>query len=329
MISIVFGTRPEWIKIKPVIDKIHGKIPYRLICTGQHTSLIDQSIKDYAVEYLNIERNGSNRLNNIVTSILDHNDYILNNSSHVLVQGDTTSAFAIALAAFHRQIPVIHLEAGLRSWDINNPYPEEFNRIAISNIASIHLCPTIDNKHNLRHVGGEKYVVGNTVLDSLVDIEPTIENFALITMHRRENLSIIDEWFRAIENIAKENLNLAFIFPMHLNPEIQKHKDIFKIVKVIDPASHGVFIDMLSRCSIVITDSGGIQEESAFLKKKSIVCRQTTERQEGEYIFSRLCYDPSRLKEIFNETIIELVDKPCPYGDGHASDKILEILLSL
>lgn len=329
MISIVFGTRPEWIKIKPIIDKIDSKIPFRLICTGQHTSLIDDSIKNYRVEYLDIERNSSNRLNNIVTSILDHSDYILNGSSHVLVQGDTTSAFAVALAAFHRQIPVIHLEAGLRSWDINNPYPEEFNRIAISNVASIHLCPTIDNKHNLRYVGGEKYIVGNTVLDSLVNITPSIEDFVLITMHRRENLNIIDQWFKAIENTAKENLNLEFIFPMHLNPAIQKHKDIFKIVKIIDPVSHGKFIDMLSRCSIVITDSGGIQEESSFLKKKSIVCRQTTERQEGEYIFSRLCYDPSRLKDIFNETHIELVNKQCPYGDGHASDKILEILLSL
>lgn len=329
MISIVFGTRPEWIKIKPVIDKIHGKIPYRLICTGQHTSLIDQSIKDYVVEYLDIERNSSNRLNNIVTSILDHSDYILTGSSHVLVQGDTTSAFAVALAAFHKKIPVIHLEAGLRSWDINNPYPEEFNRIAISNIASIHLCPTIENKHNLRHVGGEKHVVGNTVLDSLVGITPSIENFVLVTMHRRENINIMNEWFTAIENIAKENQHLEFIIPMHINPDIQKHKHIFKTVKVINPVSHGSFIDMLSRCAMVITDSGGIQEESSFLKKKSIVCRQTTERQEGEYTFSRLCYDPSRLKDVFNEISIELVNHLCPYGDGHSSDKILEILLSI
>lgn len=326
MISIVFGTRPEWIKIKPVIDKINDKIPYRLICTGQHTSLLDESIKNYKVEYLDIERNSSNRLNNIVTSVLDHSEYILNDANYVLVQGDTTSALAVALAAFHRQIPVIHLEAGLRSWDINNPYPEEFNRIAISNIASIHLCPTIDNKHNLRYVGGEKYVVGNTVLDSLVDIEPTIENFVLITMHRRENLSIIDEWFKSIENIAIENSHLDFIFPMHINPHIQKYKNIFKAVKVIEPLTHDKFVDMLSKCSMVITDSGGIQEESAFLKKKIIVCRQTTERQEGEGIFSHLCYDPNRLKEIFNSIKIKLVNEPCPYGDGRASEKILRIL---
>lgn len=329
MISIVFGTRPEWIKIKPVVDKIGSKIPYRLICTGQHTSLIDQSISNYKVEYLDIERNSSNRLNNIVTSILDHSDYILTGASHVMVQGDTTSAFAVALAAFHKRIPVIHLEAGLRSWDINNPYPEEFNRIAISNIASIHLCPTIENKHNLRHVDGKKYVVGNTVLDSLVGITPSIENFVLITMHRRENIHIMDAWFTAIENIAKENHHLEFVIPMHLNPDIQKHKNIFQTVKVINPISHESFIDMLSRCAMVITDSGGIQEESSFLKKKSIVCRQTTERQEGEYIFSRLCYDPSRLKDIFNETSIELVNHPCPYGDGNSSDKILDILLSI
>lgn len=329
MISIVFGTRPEWIKIKPVIDKIESKISYRLICTGQHTSLIDQSILNYKVEYLDIERNSSNRLNNIVTSILDHSDYILTGSSHVLVQGDTTSAFAVALAAFHRRVPIIHLEAGLRSWDINNPYPEEFNRIAISNMTSVHLCPTINNMHNLRYVGGKKYVVGNTVLDSLIDIKPSLENFVLVTLHRRENIPNIDQWFNAIEDIANENLHLQFIIPMHLNPDIQKHKHIFKTVKVIDPVDHKNFIDMLSRCSIVITDSGGIQEESSFFKKKSIVCRSTTERQEGECIFSQLCSNPSILKDLFNKTKIELVDEACPYGDGYASDKILEILLSV
>jgi UDP-N-acetylglucosamine 2-epimerase (non-hydrolysing) len=326
MISIVFGTRPEWIKIKPVVDKINGIIPYRLICTGQHSSLIDQSITNYNVEYLTIQSDGKNRLDNIVASTLNNSEHILQGSTSVMVQGDTTSAFAVALAAFHRKVPIIHLEAGLRSWDINNPYPEEFNRIAISNMASLHLCPTIENKFNLASVSGEKYVVGNTVLDSLVHILPSLEPFVLITLHRRENLSIIDKWFIALENLAMQNTNLTFIFPMHLNPEIQKHRTIFNNVQVIAPLSHAEFIDKLSRCSMVITDSGGIQEESAFLKKKSIVCRQTTERQEGEYLFSQLCHEPDMLQDIFDNTKIELLNEPCPYGDGKSSEKILMIL---
>lgn len=326
MILITFGTRPEWIKIRPIIDKIDGKVEYKLICTGQHNGLIDQSISNYKVERLDFCTLSKNRLDNIVISILDRSEYILKDCSHVMVQGDTTSALAVSLSSFHRKIPIIHLEAGLRSWDTNNPYPEEFNRIAISNMASIHLCPTEENKHNLRSVRGEKYVVGNTVLDLIVDKNSTLEDFVLVTLHRRENIECMDAWFEAIENLAKKNPRLEFIFPMHPNPQIQKFKSIFDRVRVVEPLSHEDCIDKIRRCSLVITDSGGLQEESAFLKKKCIVCRKTTERTEGEGIFSKLCPSPKYLYDIFNMTKIELVNQPCPYGDGYASDKIAKIL---
>ena len=325
MLLIIFGTRPEWIKIKPILDKIKGKIPYRLVCTGQHSNLLDRSINNYQVQFLSIDT-GKNRLDSIVISILEKCEDIFQGIKYTMVQGDTTSAFAVALASFHRKIPVIHLEAGLRSWDIDNPYPEEFNRLAISSLTSIHLCPTEENKYNVRTNHGKKYVVGNTVLDSLVDKIPTLENFVLVTLHRRENIDNISSWFHAIEKLAQENRNLEFLFPMHPNPEIQKHRHIFNTVKVVEPLSHEECIDYLARCSMVITDSGGIQEESAFLKKHCIVCRQTTERIEGEYIFSHLCYSPDHLKDIFNKTKIELIDYACPYGDGTSSDKILKIL---
>lgn len=332
MILICFGTRPEWLKIKPIINKIHNKIPYKLVCTGQHKSLIDSSINQYNVEYLHIEK-GDNRLDDIVISILKYGNCLFDGIKYVIVQGDTTSAFAIALSAFHRKIPVIHLEAGLRSWDINNPYPEEFNRISISNIASIHLCPTKDNELNIRlnHQSNKSktFVVGNTVLDNLRYISPTIGKIVFITLHRRENLEIIDKWFYALENIASTNPNLKFIFPMHPNPDIQKYKHILNNVRVIDPVCHSECIEFLTQCALVITDSGGLQEESSFLRKKCIVCRKTTERQEGEGIFSKLCPHPEMLENIFKSTKIELVDSECPYGDGYASDKILNILEGL
>lgn len=329
MILIAFGTRPEWIKLKPLIDKIENRIPYRLICTGQHKELLDSSTSKYNIIKLEINE-GNNRLDNIIASILLNSEPLFKDVKYSLVQGDTTSAFAVALASFNRKIPIIHLEAGLRSWDFYNPYPEEFNRISITNMASIHLCPTESNELNIKlgdNKNSKTFVVGNTVLDNLKDINPSINNQVLITMHRRENLAIIDKWFHAINKLAIHNPDLEFIFPMHLNPEIQKYKHILTNITVTNPLNHNKFIDMLSKCGLVITDSGGIQEEAAFLKKKSIVCRQNTERNEGEGVFSYMCWSPDNLDEIFNQTKIELVNNKCPYGDGCSSEKILKILL--
>jgi UDP-N-acetylglucosamine 2-epimerase (non-hydrolysing) len=328
MILISFGTRPEWIKIKPLLDKLKGKIPFKLVCTGQHSSLIDASTKDYSIEYLYIEEY-KNRLDSIFISILQCADVIFKDVSHVMVQGDTTSALAMALAAFHRKIPIIHLEAGLRSFDKAHPYPEEFNRISIGAMADIHLCPTktsLYNLNNVKSINSSAHVVGNTVLDNLKHLQSTLEPIVLITLHRRENLYNVKDWFNAIEELAIENPHLEFIFPMHPNPEIQKHKNIFKTVKTILPLSHEDCIDYISRCSLIITDSGGIQEESAFLKKKCIVCRKTTERIEGMGRFSQLCKEPMSLKSVFTNTKIELISDVCPYGDGYASDKIACIL---
>lgn len=328
MILIAFGTRPEWIKIEPLVKKIHGNIPYKLLFTGQHLEIIDKSISQYSLEHLSIDKH-SNRLDDIVISILLKSTFVFDDVTHVMVQGDTTSAFAVALAAFHRKIPIIHLEAGLRSFDIDNPYPEEFNRIAISNMASIHLCPTHNNRYNLMKCPGTKYVTGNTVLDSLADLNPVIENKVLITMHRRENLDIIDKWFQEFDLIASENTHLEFYLPLHPNPEIQKHRNILKHVEVIDPLSHDQCIEFIRTCAIIITDSGGIQEESAFLKKKCIVCRKTTERMEGEGIFSELCHYPNQLKEIFDRSEQVIIEQQCPYGDGKACEKIFHILQEL
>jgi UDP-N-acetylglucosamine 2-epimerase (non-hydrolysing) len=339
MILFAFGTRPEWIKIKPIIEEINGKIPYELLFTGQHSSsFIDKSMEQYNVRLMDMSENHAlnNRLDFITNSILCSADKIFeNNPKYIVVQGDTTSAFALALAAFHRKIKIIHLEAGLRTFDKDNPYPEEFNRISIDAIADIHLCPTSQSKQNIHHIashGSQQFIVGNTVLDNLAYTESRIDgDMVLITLHRRENLDIMDQWFNAINKVAANNPNTNFVFPMHPNPAIQKHRNILssKNISIIDPLSHDECVDYLSKCSLVITDSGGLQEESSFLKKKCIVCREKTERTEGEYIFSQVCFSPYNLEFLFNNTKREIVDKECPYGDGRASQKILFILRSL
>jgi UDP-N-acetylglucosamine 2-epimerase (non-hydrolysing) len=191
------------------------------------------------------------------------------------------------------------------------------------------LCPTNESKQNLHHImsqNSKAYVVGNTVLDNLLNVVPSISNTILITMHRRENLCIMDKWFKSINELAASNPQLEFVFPMHLNPEIQKHKGILKNVKIMNPLPYEDMKNYLSKCGLVITDSGGLQEESSFLKKKCIVCRATTERIEGEYIFSWLCQSPEMLSDVFNSIKMELVNSRCPYGDGKSSEKILNIL---
>jgi UDP-N-acetylglucosamine 2-epimerase (non-hydrolysing) len=328
MILMAFGTRPEYIKIKPLIKEMQGKIPFRLLFTGQHVDLLSD-VKDQDVVKLEI-KDGANRLDSIVASVMNQ-DYVFDGVEAVLVQGDTTSVFAIALAAFHRRIKVIHLEAGLRTYDKENPYPEEFNRQAVSRIADIHLCPTPDAAFNLSQelVGGSVYVVGNTVLDNLTHLTPTKDNTVVITMHRRENHEKMDRWFKALDHIAKTfSHEYRFILPIHPNPNVQKHRHLLKHVEVIDPVPYEKFLEMLASCSYVITDSGGLQEETSFLGKHSIVCRKTTERPEGLGKFSALCPRPELLFEMFGN-MIRTPDPvgECPYGDGKSAERIVKILL--
>ena len=329
MLLISFGTRPEWIKIKPVVDAIEGKIPFKILFTGQHTSLVEEYLKDTFV--VNEIGSGDNRLDSIVCSLLNK-DKLFEGVSHVMVHGDTTSAFAVGLAAFHRNIPVIHLEAGLRTFDRQNPYPEEFNRTAISSLASIHLCPTQSAAENvISMVGSDSqiFVTGNTVLDNLLGLSPEIENKVLVTMHRRENHKRIKEWFRIINDLAIENPDLEFVLPLHPNPNVSKYRFQLKNVTVVDPLSYDDCLDFIRTCKVIITDSGGIQEESSFLKKKCIVCRKTSERAEGLGTFAFMCPHPNMLKPAFDGIIQSgefIVNEDCPYGDGKASERIVKVL---
>tara|TARA_R110001592_G_scaffold307409_1_gene581229 strand:- start:245 stop:1231 length:987 start_codon:yes stop_codon:yes gene_type:complete len=323
-ILICYGTRPEWIKLKPLIEAFEGLIPFKILYTGQHEH-IGNFRHDHSVKI----RKGEDRLNNIISSILDLK---LNfKPEYVLVQGDTASTFGMALWAYNKRIKLIHLEAGLRTYDLCNPYPEESYRQMVSRISSINFCVTENNRQNLlkEKCQGENYVVGNTVLDNLKGIKPEYSKEVLVTLHRRENLPILQQWFTEINNLAMEYHDLKFTIPLHPNPAIQKHKNILANLNVVDPLPYSKMVNKISKCRLIISDSGGIQEEASYFNKKVIVCRKETERQESLGIHSFLCKEPSLMNSLFESINSNYqINSPCPYGDGETSKKILNILRS-
>jgi UDP-N-acetylglucosamine 2-epimerase (non-hydrolysing) len=318
-ILLSFGTRPDNIR----------DIPIKLLFTGQHINLIEDINVDYII---NIEHNAiqSNRLNDIWCSILKHN-YIFNEITHVIVQGDTTSAVAVAMSAFHNGVKVIHLEAGLRTHNIYDPYPEELNRQLISRIATIHLCPTELNKENLfkENIKHDIYVVGNTGLDNIEKNDISYNDTVLITLHRRDNHNIINKWFIELSKIAKKYNNLEFIFPLHPNPVIQQYKNLLEGITILKPLTHIQTINIIKKCKFIISDSGGIQEEASYLNKKIIVCRKSTERPEIIGTNSILCKNPIDLEScvdlIYKNYIINV---SCPYKPNNSPvfKKIIDIL---
>ena len=342
MILLCYGTRPEWIKIKPLIEEFKkNDVEYRIIFTGQQ-----KDIGQFEYDWIFEINDGVNRLDSIVGSIMNQaweifrffckyntetNKFI---DAYVLVQGDTTSAIAIALSAFHHGIKVIHLEAGLRTYDRENPYPEELNRRIISQIAEIHLCPTKQAQQNLinEKIYGESYVVGNTVIDNLLPYKDKCEytNKILVTLHRRENHHWMDRWFIELDLLAKQYPEYDFILPIHPNPNVQKWKHLLTNVKVINPLPYEDMLNLLVKTRLVITDSGGLQEESCFFNKKCLTCRIVTERPEAIGLSTFMVKSPNDLSTIFYEHINDYkIDVECPFGDGHAAEKIMKILKNL
>jgi len=327
---LAYGTRPEYIKLKSLIHELDmNNYPYKLLFTGQHSDIAAFPY-DYCISITNL---GFNRLDMIVQSIMDKFTFFNkeNDITHVLVQGDTTSAFAVALSAFHHGIKVIHLEAGLRTYDKKNPYPEEVNRRLISEIADIHLCPTKQSMINLRNeeAQGEIFVVGNTVIDNLLPYKDMCEYSykILVTMHRRENHERMSEWFTEINKLAIEYPEFEFILPLHPNPNVQKHKDLLTHVNIIDPLPYEKMLELLVKVRLVITDSGGLQEECSFFNKKCLVCRTITERPESIERSSWLVKSPDMLSSMFFDQYDTYdIDFICPFGDGHAAEKIMTII---
>jgi UDP-N-acetylglucosamine 2-epimerase (non-hydrolysing) len=330
-ILIAYGTRPEYLKIKPIIEN-NSNLFIKTIHIQQHNDIIDFGNSDFI---LKIDKTCENRLNNIFSEILLKLNETLKDFDAILVQGDTATVAASAICAYNCKKKIIYLESGLRSFDLNNPYPEEAYRQMVSRISDINLCPTNVSKQNLEkeNILNSIHVVGNTCLDNLVKYKNNTiySNKVLITLHRNENIDIIEDWINKIDNLASKYKNIEFIFPVHPNPQINNAVKNIKHITLLKPLQHNELINILKDCKIVITDSGGIQEEGCFLNKKIIVCRKTTERPEGITTgHIHLCENPNDLTELFDKLWVNyIINEECPYGDGLSSFKIIDILNKL
>lgn len=360
-VMLVFGTRPEAIKMCPLAKELKTRKDIKtIVCvTGQHRQMLDQVLKAFDVipDYdLSIMKN-KQTLFDITTNLLNSIKTILEELKPdvVLVHGDTSTTFATSLACFYMQIPVGHVEAGLRTYNIYSPYPEEFNRQAVSIIAKYNFAPTELSKNNLIKEGKDPstiYVTGNTAIDALkttVKKDYTNEQFnwaegsklIMITAHRRENIGEpMKNMFKAIKRIINEHPDIKAIYPIHMNPIVRELANEVlgdcDRIRIIDPLDVVDFHNFLSRSYLILTDSGGIQEEAPSLGKPVLVMRDTTERPEG-ISAGTLKLVGTNEDSIYNAFKLLLEDEieyekmshaSNPYGDGIASKRIADILVS-
>lgn len=358
-VMVIFGTRPEAIKMCPVIRRMRhtGGIKVSICVTGQHREMLRQVLDVFGVspDYnLDIMRK-SQTLAGITSEILTKLPGILYREKPqlVLVHGDTSTAFAAALSCFYQQIPVGHVEAGLRTHDMDSPFPEEFNRQAVDLIARFYFAPTVTAKKNLIAEGKREsdiFVTGNTVIDALsttVRQEYRHEELdwakdsrlLLMTAHRRENLGdSMRQMFRAIRKIVEAFRDVKVIYPVHLNPEVkaaaEKELGGCSRVHLIEPLDVLDFHNFMARSYLILTDSGGIQEEAPALGKPVLVMRDTTERPEGVKAGTLKLVGTDE-DMIFKECARLLTDEEAyrkmnraanPYGDGRASERIVSII---
>lgn len=382
-ILLIFGTRPEAIKMAPLILELHkhsNKVETIVCVTGQHREMLDQVLSIFKIKPdfdLNIMKQGQD-LYDITSNVLVglRDIYKQVHPDLVLVHGDTTTSMAAALAAYYQQISVGHVEAGLRTHNIYSPWPEEINRQLIGRISSYNFSPTATSSVNLLKEGADKstiYITGNTVIDSLywvvnkiktdeqlnIRLKAEIKSFGydidrlqhqkrmvLITGHRRENLG---EGFihiaQAIQDLSTQFPNVDFVYPMHLNPNVRKsiHEVLgndlahFSNMFFIEPLEYLSFIYMMEKADIVLTDSGGIQEEAPSLKKPVLVMRDTTERPEAVEAGTVILVGTDKEKIVANVSQLltdnahyqQMAKAINPYGDGKACERIVDILLSL
>ena len=332
MILVCFGTRPEVIKLAPVIQELSNTgLPFKTVFTGQHKELFEDVMHlipppDFDLEVM---RPGQS-LSASVALILTRMDELIHKVSPkmIVVQGDTSSVLASALAGFNNRVLVGHVEAGLRTNNLQSPFPEEGNRQLVSRIAALNWAPTVTSRDNLLREGITNVeVTGNTVIDACLNsnLETSYGDKVLVTLHRRENFGAkMEQLFTSLNELASEHRNLEFIFPMHPNPKVQQLKHLLTEVKVVKHLNYESLLSLLSEVRFVITDSGGLQEECAAFRKKVLVCRDTTERPEGiEAGFARLV--GTKIKENFKWVNEDPAwNGENPYGDGRASARIVQ-----
>ena len=359
-VMLVFGTRPEAIKMCPLVNELKARPELKtIVCvTGQHRQMLDQVLSAFGVEPeydLSIMKT-QQTLFDVTTGILEGIRPVLQAEKPdiVLVHGDTSTTFATALACFYLQIPVGHVEAGLRTYNVYSPYPEEFNRQAVSILSKLDFAPTELARENLLKSGKEPegiHVTGNTAIDALKTTvradytHPELEwargsRLILITAHRRENLGEpMQRMFRAIRRVMDEHPDVKAIYPIHMNPAVREMANSVlgsdDRIRIIEPLDVLDFHNFLSRSYLVLTDSGGIQEEAPSLGKPVLVMRDTTERPEGVAAgtlklvgteedviyreFTRLLSDAAEYERMSQASN--------PYGDGFACKRIADILV--
>lgn len=358
-VMLVFGTRPEAIKMCPLVNELKSRKNIEtIVCvTGQHRQMLDQVLKVFSVvpDYNLSIMKENQTLFDITTNILKRIKNVLEEVKPdvVLVHGDTSTTFVTALACFYLQIPVGHIEAGLRTYNIYSPYPEEFNRQAVGIISQYNFAPTNMSKNNLLREGKKEetiYVTGNTAIDAL---KTTVQKdyshpelmwaegsrLIMITAHRRENLGEpMHHMFRAIRRIMDEHKDVKAIYPIHMNPIVRniaiKELGGCDRIHIIEPLDVLSFHNFMARCCMILTDSGGIQEEAPSLGKPVLVMRDTTERPEGVAAgtLKLVGTDEEVIYQNFKELLEDkdaynsMAQASNPYGDGFACKRIADIL---
>ncbi len=359
----VFGTRPEAIKMAPLVKRLNLEpgIESVLCVTAQHREMLDQVLDlfqlkpDYDLNIMQPNQTISAITANVLTGIEEV--FVKERPDIVLVHGDTTTTFAASLAAFYNKVKIGHVEAGLRTYDKYSPYPEEMNRVLTSHLADFHFAPTENNRLNLLKEGVTDdaiFVTGNTVIDALLEVadkpysfqDETLKGIDFInkrvitvTCHRRENLGeYMVQIFSAIRDLTLEFSDIEIIYPVHMNPKVRSTaNEILKgidRVHLIEPLQYQPFVNLMAKSYLIITDSGGMQEEAPALGKPVLVVRKETERPEA------VAAGTVKLAGVERETIYGMARKLLtdasahqrmanainPYGDGHAAEHIISIL---
>ncbi len=360
-ILIIFGTRPEAIKMAPLVLRMRQDLNVKVCVTGQHREMLDQVLEffqiipDYDLNLMIPNQNLSNltcEVLNGVTKILQQDKF-----DWVFVQGDTTSAMVGAMAAFYQQIYVGHVEAGLRTNDLTSPFPEELNRQITSKLSRLHFAPTAESKKNLVKEGFSENTIkitGNTVIDALnwvlqhstsndlvLPFDAKRSRVILVTGHRRENFG---ERFRqiceALKDIALQQPNVHIVYPVHLNPNVREPVEHILSnlpnIHLIEPLEYPRFVHLMNKSTLILTDSGGVQEEAPSLGKPVLVMRDTTERPEAVEAGTVKLVGSHR-QTIVDETMFLLDNSEAfqkmsivhnPYGDGTACNKIMDALMN-